>query len=167
MSTDVKVFNACNHVVNGERYTQNTCPLCKGKSYYKDIAFDNNGKAVLCTGEIKLQQEILKIMDDPKGGNKFHINWGDELITNNSHAMLGSKNLPLVAQRIRIIIYETMVYLKNVQVNNQVLFKNMSEEEIIDQIVSIDVDTYSPVGFIVNVKFSNLEGEIFTQQIIL
>ena len=108
MSTDVKVFNACNHVVNGERYTQDTCPLCRGKSYYKDIAFDNSGKAVLCTGEIKLQQEVLKIMDDPKGGNKFHPNWGDELIANHSHAYLGSKNLPLVSSPYLVLLYSCL-----------------------------------------------------------
>ena len=167
MSTDVKVFNACNHVVDNVKYEYNRCPLCNGKSYYKDIAFDNSGKAVLCTGELKLQQEILKIMDDPKYGNKFHQEWGDLLIVNNSHAMIGSKNVALTAQKIQIIIYETLIYLKNVQMNNQILFKNMSEEEIIDQITNIDVESYTPMGYRVKVTFSNTVGEIFTQEIIL
>ena len=69
------VFNGCNHMINGTLYASNLCPKCRGKNYYKDIAFDNNGHAILCDKEIKLQQEVLKIVDDPKFGNKFHQLW--------------------------------------------------------------------------------------------
>jgi hypothetical protein len=167
MSKDVKVFNGCNHIIDGTRYSSNNCPKCFGKNYYKDIAFDVDGKAVLCEGEIKLQQEVLKIMDDPKGGNKFHKEWGDILITDSATSIVGSKNLAITAQKIQIIIYETMMYLKGVQVNNQVLFKNMSTDEIIDQIVSINVVSYTALGYTIKVTFSNKEGQIYTQQILL
>jgi hypothetical protein len=167
MSTDVKVFNACNHVINGVKHTSSSCPVCNGKSYYKDIAFDISGKVVLCTGELKLQQEILKIMDDPKFGNKFHQNWGDLLITAKGPKLIGSKNTEAAKQKIKIIIYETMMYLKTVQMNNQTLFKNMSDEEIIDQVISITVSDYTQLGYQVSVVFSNRVGQIFSQQIVL
>lgn len=167
MSKDVKVFNGCNHIVNNVQYTSVTCPKCYGKNYYKDIAFDATGKAILCEGDIKFQQEVLKIMDDPKGGNKFHKEWGDLLIAKTSKPVIGGKNLAVTSQKIQIIIYETMMYLKGVQINNQVLFKNMSPNEIIDQIISINIISYTALGYTIKITFSNKEGEIYTQQILL
>ena len=40
MSKDMMIFNLCDHMINGEKYNIEDCPLCKGKSYYYDIAFN-------------------------------------------------------------------------------------------------------------------------------
>ena len=62
MSKDVQFFNMCNHIIDNKYYDLYACPRCYGKSYYIDICFDNAGEAVLAQGDIKLQQEILKII---------------------------------------------------------------------------------------------------------
>lgn len=167
MSKDVMIFNGCNHIVNDIKYVSNQCPLCFGRNYYKDIAFDTSGLAITCEGEIKLQQEVLKIMSDPKGGNIFHKDWGDLLATTGASSVVGSKNTQVVAQKIKVIIFETLQYLKGIQFNNQVLFKNMSNNEIIDQITSIQISALGPMGYTVTVAFSNSAGQTFTQQITL
>ena len=163
MSKDVMLFTACNHIINNVHYEANLCPRCRGYSYYYDISF-NDGQVVTCEGDIKLQQEVLKIMNDMKNGNKFHTDWGNALINN---SVIGSKNIKSIDQKIKIIIFETLQYLKNIQINNQILFKNMSENEIINNIQNITVQSMGISGYRVRVTFENSAGQIFTQEIIV
>ena len=79
MSKDMMIFNACNHKIDRVEYPALECPLCKGKGFYYDIAYDQRGRIVTCDNEIKLQQEILKILNDIKGGNLFHPNYGNNI----------------------------------------------------------------------------------------
>jgi len=167
MSKDAMIFNGCDHVVNNNKYEANDCPLCLGRNYYQDITFNSSGYAITCTSEIKLQQEVLKIISDPKGGNVFHKEWGDLLATNSASSIVGTKNVQVMSQKIKVIVFETLQYLKGVQMNNQALFKNMSSSEIIDQIVSIEISALGPMGYTINCTFSNGVGEIFTQQIMI
>ena len=167
MSKDVLVFNGCDHMINGTLYNSNLCPKCRGKNYYKDIAFDTNGHAILCEKEIKLQQEVLKILDDPKYGNKFHQEWGDPLIPYGENSTVGSKNTAVRRQKIQTALYDMLLYLQGIQSNAQVLFKNMEPEEIIEGIENIEVLQETPVGITIKVTFSNKEGEIFSQEIVV
>lgn len=164
MSKDIKIFNGCDHIVNKEQYLPETCPRCFGYNYYYDIALDSKGHAITCNNEIKLQQEVLKIMNDRKFGNKFHLDWGNILVTS---SIIGTKNLDITKQKIKMIVYEVLQYLKNVQINNQILFKNMTAEEILEEIVDIKVTVLGPVGYNIAVTFKNAVGEIFTQEIII
>lgn len=164
MSKDIKLFTACNHVINGETYSPGECPRCYGVNYYYDLTFDNEGKIITTNGEIKLQQEVLKIMNDKKGGNKFFTEWGNPII---SDGYIGSKNTHATAERIRMAVYETLQHLKNVQINNQIIFNNMTEEEIIEDIEEIYVKSIPPSGYVIGVKFTNAIDTIYEQTIIL
>lgn len=164
MSKDVKMFTACNHIVNGKKYSQGACPRCYGVNYYYDLSFDNDGQVITSTGGIKLQQEVLKIMNDKKGGNKFFKEWGNPIVTEN---YIGGKNSKAVSERIRMAVYETLQHLKNVQINNQIIFNNMSEEEIIENIDEIYIKPIPPSGYVIGVKFSNAIDEIYEQTIII
>ena len=48
MSKDMMIFNLCDHMINGEKYNIEDCPLCKGKSYYYDISFNQKRKIETC-----------------------------------------------------------------------------------------------------------------------
>lgn len=160
MSKDVQFFCACDHIVDNKNYTRETCPRCYGKGYYVDIYFDTTGEAVLATGNIKLQQEILKIMIDQKYLNQFHPNWGSEL--NNS---VGVKNLSITKVKLELVVRKTLEYLKNVQMNENNTWKNMTAEEILDKIEFIEIVPLGPDGFYVSVTLSNVAQEIMIQSI--
>lgn len=165
MSIDVKLFNGCNHIIDGIKYQPDQCPKCNGKNFYYDMHFDISGKVVTCSSSVKLQQEVLKIMNDKKFGNKFHTQWGDMLINVVDSKFIGKKNLPSTSQKIQMIVYQTLQYLKKVQINNQIIFKNMSEEEIIKEIIDINVIPINNIGYNVSVTFSDCSGNIYTQHI--
>lgn len=162
MSKDVKMFNICDHIINGEYYGNTCCPRCYGKNYYYDMCFDNEGKIVTASGSIKLQQEVLKIMNDKKEGNIFFPEWGNIIA---SGKIIGTKNLDTTSQKLKMIIYETLQYLKNVQINNQIIFNNMMENEIIEEIDEIRVISMPPLGYRIEVRFTNAVGEIYEQVI--
>lgn len=164
MSKDIKLFTACNHIVNDQKYSPSACPRCYGVNYYYDLTFDNEGKIITTSGEIKLQQEVLKIMNDKKGGNKFFTEWGNPIVTD---GYIGGKNTHATSERIRMAVYETLQHLKNVQINNQIIFSNMTEEEIIENIQEIYVKSISPTGYVVGVKFSNAVNNIYEQIIVI
>jgi len=163
MSEDVKIFNACNHIVNNKKYDIANCPRCWGKGYYYDISFDEQGETIVCNSEIKLQQEVLKIMNDAQFSNIFHQFWGDPLVNHD----FSRKNTKLIQQKISHVIYETLMYLKNIQNNEQILYKQLSPKEIIDSIDNISVQQINSVNILVVISFTNLQGTIYTQQIII
>ena len=113
----------------------------------------------MCEDEIKLQQEVLKILTDIKGGNRFFVNYGNSL----NKEMIGKKKNEATQQRIKIALYDTLQYLKNVQINNKILFNNMTNEEIIESIDNIIVKTTSNNTFKILISFSNASGKKFTQ----
>lgn len=159
MSKDMMIFNLCDHIIDGEKYTKEDCPLCLGKDYYYDIAFNEKGLVEMCEDEIKLQQEVLKILTDIKGGNRFFVNYGNPL----NKEMIGKKKNEATQQRIKIALYDTLQYLKNVQINNKILFNNMTNEEIIESIDNIIVKTTSNNTFKILISFNNASGTKFTQ----
>jgi hypothetical protein len=160
MSQDVKFFVACDHLVDNRIYNNDECPRCYGKGYYLDIHFDNSGQAVLTTGSLKLQQEILKVIMDEKYKNVFHPLWGSEL-----HDLPGSKNLRITRVKIEMAVRSAIEYLKNVQLAEYAEFKNLTTEEILDQILYIEVTPLGPTGYSVNVVISNSVGELMSQTI--
>lgn len=164
MSKDIKMFTACNHIVNGENYNYRECPRCYGVNYYYDLTFDNEGKVITTNGEIKLQQEVLKIMNDKKNGNMFFLDWGNPILTDQ---YIGGKNTHAMSERIKMAIYETLQHLKNVQINNQIIFNNMTEEEILEDIEEIEVKSIPPTGYVISIKFTNAMDTLYEQTIVL
>ena len=137
MSKDMMIFNLCDHMINGEKYNIEDCPLCKGKSYYYDIAFNQKGEIETCEDSIKLQQEVLKILTDIKGGNRFFPNYGNELTKDT----IGKKKNSTTQQRIQIALYDTLQYLKNIQII-QFVVHSINKRGIIgidDRVGSIEV----------------------------
>lgn len=165
MSIDVKMFNGCNHVIDGKRYKLEDCPLCNGFGLYYDICFDREGQVITCSKSTKLQQEVLKIINDKKFANKFHKEWGNMLINIVDNGIIGKKNLPNTKEKIKMIIYKTLEYLKSLQVNNQIVFKNMNDEEILKNILDIQVTPINNIGYEISISFDDLAGNIYTQKI--
>lgn len=160
MSQDIKIFNACNHIVENKYYEPQLCPRCYSNGYYFDIHFDEQGKAVTTTGAIKLQQEILKVLVDEKYNNLFHENWGSQI-----HNMIGHKNLSITKARLEILVREALNYLQNVQLNEYYNVRNLNESEILDKILYIEINPVVPTGYQINVVISNTTGDIYSQSI--
>lgn len=154
MSKDVKMFRGCNHYVDDLMYEPNLCPRCYGQGYYFDISFEG-GQAVLSEGSIKLQQEILKILIEEKGSNLFHKDWGNEI-----NRLVGTKNTAIKKSKIEVLLKQTLDHLKAVQQGEDIAWDNMTNEEKLGDILSIDIqETNRNDGYIIKVKVSNDLGD--------
>ena len=163
MSKDMMIFNACNHKIDRVEYPALECPLCKGKGFYYDIAYEQRGRIVTCDNEIKLQQEILKILNDIKGGNPFHPNYGNNIY----NVGFGRKNTDVMVQRIQVMIYDALQYLRGIQINNKVLFKNATDAELLEEINEINVVQLEPTRYQISIKFTSASGAVFSQSLIV
>jgi len=162
MSYDIKIFNVCDHIVDNKHYNSQLCPRCNGESWYFDIHFDPTGQSVLASGDIKLQQEILKVMLDEKYSNLFHPNWGSEVTT-----LVGSKMLSNNAAKVELMIRNALEYLQSIQVDEYATNGNLSINEIINKILYINIKQVDTTSYFVNVIFSNQVEQIYSQKIIL
>lgn len=160
MSYDVKFLNACNHIVNNVSYDIQLCPKCLGKGYYLDCCFDKKGGAITAQDDIKLQQEILKIIIDNKKGNLFHEEWGSLVTT-----LIGSKNNEITKNRLKVLVRQAEEYLQRVQLIEFEEHKQLNEKEIISAIESVDVQNISPTGYLVTVRIANEVGDIYEQSV--
>ena len=158
MGQDIKFFCACDHVVDNVVYRSDSCPRCYGNGYYLDVHIDNVGNAVLTTGEIKLQQEMLKIILDEKYKNLFHPQWGSEL-----SGRVGTKNVNINKVKIEIMVRKALEYLKGVQMEQNALYQNLNPDEILDEIVDVIVSDIGRTGYSIKVTVSNAVKEIYTQ----
>jgi hypothetical protein len=160
MSEDIKIFNACDHIVDGQNYVIQLCPRCYGKGYYLDCCFETDGSLITTSGSIKLQQEMLKIIIDEKYTNIFHEDWGSEI-----HNMIGHKSINITKAKLEILIREALNHLKSVQMNEYYNVGNVTIDEILDQILYIEIRQLVPTGYWVEVTISNNVGEIYTQSV--
>lgn len=140
---------------------ESLCPKCLGKGYYYDIFFDNKGKAITATKSQKLLQECLKVLIDDKLGNLYHPEWGCDV-----NERIGTKNKGTVDLfRIELAVRDSIERLKNLQQNNQLLYFNMYDEELIDSIESIEVEKDGPTGYNVNIKIVSKIGDLITYSV--
>lgn len=160
MSRDVKYFNACDHIVNDKTYDIQLCPKCYGKGYYFDVYFDNVGEIITSEDEIKLQQEMLKVIIDHKFNNLFHEDWGSQL-----HNLIGSKNNEITKNKIKMLARQAEEYLQKVQINEYRQFNNLNEKEIIKDIVSVDIKRVGETGYLITILIKNVADNIFEQTI--
>jgi len=161
MSFDAKIFCMCDHCVNGKRYIIERCPRCLSKGYYYDIMFDRTGKAILISGTLKLQQEVLKIINDEKGNNVFFPQWGSEL-----HNLVGSKITKSTNLKLQVMIRFSLEYLRALQLQQQKEYGNVTNDEIILGVQSLTIDNYI-LGFDVKVVFNNNSNTLLEQSILL
>jgi len=159
MSQDVKLFHQCDHYVGGKQYAAPLCPRCLGKGYYYDISFDGSGKAITTSGTIKLQQEVLKAVNDIREDNLFFPRWGSGL-----HGFIGQKSSKLDRMKMGYDVRETLDYLRDLQLEAREDYRNMDDSEIIQDIEAVTV-TPITTGYDVNVRFTNIESEIYGQSI--
>ena len=161
MSIDAEIFTMCDHYTGGKQYIPEKCPKCFGKGYYYDISYDLQGHAKVVTGTIKLQQEMLKIINDVKGNNIFFERWGSEL-----HGLIGSKKSLLTNSKLQMMIITSFDYLQMLQRQQDVTYKNMSQDEILLGVQNIEIADYT-VGFDVSVTIENESNDILSQTILL
>jgi len=161
LSKDAMIFNICDHYTSGKQYAVEFCPKCLGKGYYYDIFFDNTGQPTLATGSIKLQQEMLKIINDVKGDNVFFDKWGSEI-----HDFVGQKSTALSSSKLEIMIRESLEYLRTLQIMENEEYDNMTYDEILLGIESIDISKYA-VGYDVSCTIKNTSNEILSQTILI
>ena len=161
MSVDARIFTQCDHYTGGKQYIVERCPKCGGKGYYYDITYDLQGHANLITGTMKLQQEMLKIINDVKGNNPFYLRWGCEL-----HGLIGTKQDKLTGSKLQLMVRMSLEYLRHLQLAQQEEYKNMSNDEILLGVESMDVKNYL-VGYDIDVTIKNTSNEILNQSILL
>jgi hypothetical protein len=159
MSTDIKMFCQCDHYSNGKQYTYDLCPKCLGKGYYYDISFDSTGNPVLATGTIKLQQEVLKIINDERGNNLFFDRWGSTI-----HNIIGTKMTNMPVAKCEMAIRMSLDYLKMLQQSQNASYDNMTSDEILLDVESIQTTQFSR-GYDINVTIKNQSNEIYDQTI--
>jgi hypothetical protein len=162
MSKDVKIFNACNHIIDKKIYESETCPRCYGKGYYYDIHFNRLGDAVLINGPLKLQQEMVKILLDKKNGNEFHKNWGSQV-----DQMIGSKNININKSKLEVMIRKSLDYLKNLQVEEFLRNNELTSEEILDKILFVNIMPINKTEYNVEVIISNSAKEMLSQTFVM
>lgn len=161
MAYDVKMFVLCTHVIDGEIYEEQRCKKCYGRGFYFDIHFDAIGASSTATSTAKLQQELIKIIMEDKGSNKFHQKWGCEV----ANRMIGKKNDPNAKVRIEMLVRESVTHLMNVQRENQLLFENMNEDEIIESIISVNVVKSGSTSYDVHVVVQSVTGELIPMSV--
>ena len=160
MSKDIKYFNACNHTVNNKVYDIQLCPKCYGKGWYFDIYFDESGEAITSSNEIKLQQEMLKVIIDHKLDNLFHEEWGSQL-----HNFIGSKNNEITKNKIKWLARQAEEYLQKIQLTEYKENNILNEKEIIENIISVDVKEIGPTGYLISILVQSNSGETYEQSI--
>ena len=159
MSRDVKLFHKCDHFTGGRQYTIEHCPKCLSKGYYYDIGFDTTGKAVLTTGSIKLQQEVLKAMHDIRGDNLFFPRYGSGI-----HDFIGRKATVLDRMKIDLDVRMTLDYLRQLQLAAQRQFGNFTEDEVLLGVNAVNIDQIT-TGYNVGVEITNVGDEVYSQEI--
>lgn len=137
------------------------CPKCLGKGYYYDIGFNKAGEAVLCSGTIKLQQEMLKIINDIYKDNVFFPNWGSEL-----HNLIGTKLSKTPGLKAKWMVVQCLDYLRTLQLTANEQFGNMTTDEVLQGIESIEI-TNLGVGYDIDCTITNMSNEILGQTILL
>lgn len=138
------------------------CPRCYGKGYYLDIPLNEAGQALLIDSTGKLEQQVLKILTDPKGSNIFHPRWGNDV----SEKLLGHKNTSYAANRLRFLIVNALEYLKQVQLDSQARWNNMSADEIIYTINYVNVIPSSLTGYSVIIDLTSAAGTSITHNLV-
>jgi hypothetical protein len=135
------------------------CPKCEGLSYYFDYAVDELGRLVLISNEEKLLQDVVKGTLTIRGTNTYYPWYGTVL-----DALIGGKitnidNLKLLmAQDVEALLQN----LKDLQ-DQQASFQEVSDEERIEQLISIDVsqpDFTNPTLVEISIIFRNRAGNI-------
>lgn len=160
MSKDIKLFTACNHLVDGTTYNLQLCPKCYGKGYYFDVSFDNNGEMITASDDIKLQQEMLKVLIDNKFSNPFHADWGSQITT-----MVGSKNTAITKNKVKVMARQAEEYLQKMQIIEYSTHHNLNSREMIEEVVSVNIDAIGPTGYLVTILIKNVLEDVYTQTI--
>ena len=159
LSTDIKLFCQCDHYANHKQYNYDMCPKCKGNGYYYDITFDVSGNPVLATGTIKLQQEMLKIVNDVKGNNKYYEEWGSTV-----HDIIGSKMTNMPAAKCELAVRMALEYLKLLQITENTNYENMTNDEILLDVEKVNIIQFDR-GYELDITIKNQSDEIFEQTI--
>jgi len=160
MSKDVKYFNACNHTVGGKTYDISICPKCAGKGWYFDIYFDKTGEVVVSEDEIKLQQEMLKVVIEHKNSNLFHEKWGSLL-----YKLIGTKNSQITKNRVQVLARQAVEYLQKIQKTEYKENQTLNDKEIIANVISVDVKSVGPTGYLITILVENSTGQTYEQNI--
>ena len=159
MSTDIKMFCLCDHYCNHKQYSYDLCPKCKGMGYYYDITFDVSGNPVLATGTIKLQQEMLKMVNDVRGNNRYFERWGSTI-----HDIIGSKATNLPTAKCEIAIRMCLEYLRLLQLAENETYDNMTDDEILLDVERIVITSFDR-GYDFDITIKNQSDEILEQSI--
>lgn len=158
MSLDVQYFTACNHYVNGKQYREDMCPRCYSSGYYLDIQFDAAGKAITTGKEIKLQQELLKVLLDDKTSDIFFPYWGSEI-----NQFIGKKKTAATKSRLEMVIRSAIERLKMIQENEMKSNVFITDKELLNKIEYITLEPLSVTDWKCKIVISNVAGATLTQ----
>lgn len=158
MSYDIKFLTGCDHTVNGKTYREDMCPKCYGKNYYLDIAFDGSGEIITTNNEIKLQQELLKVLLDDKLSDLFFPMWGSEI-----NMFIGKKKTTANKSRLEMVIRRAVERLKKIQENEALHNSSINDKEQIQKIEYIGLEPMSATEWRCKIVLSNIAGTLLSQ----
>lgn len=133
MSADFLMMRSCPHV-NGT-YTSANCPVCSGVNYFFDITLTQNGDLQKITGVDKVVQEIVHMFKTDEGE---YSDYGYSDYGSRINRFIGSKNNSEV--RLRFQVLRDIEYITKKKERQHRKFSNITVDEVIQQIVSIDIE---------------------------
>ncbi len=114
----------------------------------------SNGRIQTLENEDKLQQQTLKIVVSTKGG-KYNPEYGSEIYDLiGKYALNDDALLPLM----RSTIEEAMAFYIKIQ-DNQELFQDMTDEEVLLRLEELDVQKISETDFSISGTLINRAGQ--------
>lgn len=126
------------------------CQICGGTGVTVDWALDADGNLQLTQGLSKLQQDILKIMLSYVGSNELYPDYGC-----NVDQSIGQKNLGTHTRlKLQNDIIEAMNTLKRQQQLLKEKFNNLDQEEELNTIESVIVESVSETAYVILVVFT-------------
>jgi phage baseplate assembly protein W len=141
---DFLMGQICDHLIGNAKYIQSTCPKCGGTGTTQGLGNDliEKNRYIEISGEMKLRQQILKILMTPKGYYDDELDYGCELLN-----IIGGKHTLLTFSKIRKAVIDSLQYL----IENQV--EDLPDNEKIYGIENFKIVTDSSVPGSNNVTF--------------
>lgn len=131
MSEDIAGLKSCTHVRN--KYTLSSCPVCLGKGFYFDIVLSQNGQLQTTSGLGKVVQGLTHLLATDEGA---FVDYGYSDYGSRLRSFIGSKNLSETGARFQVL--KDLEYYMGVKELQHRRFQNITEDELINDIVSID-----------------------------
>lgn len=136
MSVDLLGLTNCKHVSGS--FTVNNCPVCSGAGFFFDLNLNQNGDLDTVSGLNKTVQGISHLLTSEE--NEY-VDYGYADYGSRLKKFIGSKNLSNT--RLRFQILQDLSLYTRIKESQHFKFKNITTDEIIQDVLLIDVQASS------------------------